>query len=154
VAEVFRRLGRNWGRGGTGGIRETRSAAPWHSAAWHLPAISMSRRGRVGEVDQMTIGGIRLPMIPASCFFSLLAATMRSSSASGRCNLSASKAGAGIQMSISSGTVRMTGIAFGWNTPTILFGSVVRNAKISFIVAPSFTFRTGIHRFQMPARNA
>jgi hypothetical protein len=33
-----------------------------------------------------------------------------------------------IQVSTSSGVVRITGIAFGWMAPTSAFGSVVRNA--------------------------
>jgi hypothetical protein len=40
------------------------------------------------------------------------------------------------------------------DSPTILFGSVVRNAKMSFVVSPSFTFRTEVQRVQMPAKNA
>src|ERR1019366_2432812 len=74
--------------------------------------------------------------------------------ASGLCSLSASSAGAFIQTSISSRAVRMTGIAFGWIAPTSLFGSVVRNAKMSFVVSPSFTFRTELQRVQMPAKKA
>jgi hypothetical protein len=50
------------------------------------------------------------------------------------CSLRASSAGALIQTSISSRPVRTTGIAFGWIAPTSLFGSVVRNAKVSFVV--------------------
>ena len=48
----------------------------------------------------------------------------------------------------------MTGIALGWMAPTTLFGSVVRNAKMSFVVSPSFTFRTEVQRVQMPAKKA
>ena len=56
-------------------------------------------------------------------------ATIRSApSGSGRCSFSASSAGAVIQVSTSSGVVRITGIAFGWMAPTSAFGSVVRNA--------------------------
>jgi hypothetical protein len=36
----------------------------------------------------------------------------------------------------------------------LLFGSVVRNAKISFVVPPSFNFRTEVQRVQMPAKKA
>jgi len=54
----------------------------------------------------------------------------------------------------SSRVVRTTGIAFGWIAPTSLFGSVVRNAKISFVVSPSFTFRTDVQRVQTPAKKA
>ena len=35
----------------------------------------------------------------------------------------------------------MTGIALAWMAPTTPFGSVVKNAKMSFVVSPSFTFR-------------
>src|SRR5664279_1350201 len=38
--------------------------------------------------------------------------------------------------------------------PTTLFGSVVRKAKMSFVVSPSFTFRTEVQRVQMPAKKA
>jgi hypothetical protein len=38
--------------------------------------------------------------------------------------------------------------------PTNLFGSVVRNAKRSFVVSPSLTLRTEVQRAQMPAKNA
>lgn len=41
---------------------------------------------------------------------------------------SGAAAGAVIQVSTSSGVVRITGIAFGWIGPTSEFGSVVRNA--------------------------
>jgi hypothetical protein len=66
----------------------------------------------------------------------------------------ASSAGAVIQMSTSSGVVRMTGIAFGWTAPTSAFGSVVRNAKMSLVVSPSLTFRTDVQLVQMPAKQA
>src|SRR6202040_2831218 len=69
-------------------------------------------------------------------------------------SLSASSAGEFIQTSISSRAVRTTGIAFGWIAPTSLFGSVVRNAKISFVVSPSLTVRTEVQRVQMPAKKA
>jgi hypothetical protein len=56
-------------------------------------------------------------------------ATIRSApSGSGRCSLRTSSGGDVIQVSISSGVVRMTGIAFGWMAATSAFGSVVRNA--------------------------
>src|SRR6202165_159109 len=48
----------------------------------------------------------------------------------------------------------MTGIALAWMPPTTLFGSVVRNAKMSFVVSPSFTFRTEVQRVQIPAKKA
>src|SRR5580693_835837 len=90
---------------------------------------------------------------PSSCL-SPLATIFSELSGSGLCSLSASSAGAFIQTSISSRAVRTTGIAFGWITPTSLFGSVVRNAKMSFVVSPSFTFRTEVQRVQMPAKKA
>src|ERR1700736_3663726 len=90
---------------------------------------------------------------PSSCF-SPLATIVRELSGSGLCSLSASSAGAFIQTSISSRAVRTTGIAFGWIARTSLFGSVVRNAKMSFVVSPSFTFRTEVQRVQMPAKKA
>src|SRR5271168_740464 len=34
------------------------------------------------------------------------------------------------------------------------FGSVVRNAKRSFVVGPSFTLRTGVQRVHRPAKKA
>ena len=43
-------------------------------------------------------------------------------------SVDASSAGAVIQVSTSSGDVRITGIAFGWMAPTSAFGAVVRNA--------------------------
>src|SRR6202051_1196030 len=48
----------------------------------------------------------------------------------------------------------MTGIAFGWIAPTSLLASVVRNPKRSLVVSPSFTFRTDVHRVQIPAKQA
>src|SRR3984885_3166170 len=72
----------------------------------------------------------------------------------GRCRLLASSTGAVIQVSTSSGVVRMTGIAFGWIAPTSAFGSVVKNANMSFVVSPSFTFRTDVQLVQMPAKQA
>src|ERR1019366_7122048 len=48
----------------------------------------------------------------------------------------------------------ITGIAFGWMAPTSEFGSVVRNAKMSLFVSPSFTFRTEVQLVQMPAKQA
>src|SRR6202047_167972 len=89
-----------------------------------------------------------------SSFLSPLATIFSELSGSGLCSLSASSAGAFIQASISSRAVRTTGIAFGWIAATSLFGSVVRNAKTSFVVSPSFTFRTEVQRVQMPAKKA
>ena len=57
-----------------------------------------------------------------------------------------------IQISISSGVVSMTGIALGWIGATSAFGSVVRNAKRSFVVSPSLTLRTDVQRVQTPAK--
>jgi hypothetical protein len=48
----------------------------------------------------------------------------------------------------------MTGIALGWIDPTTLFGSVVKNAKMSLVVSPSFTFRTDVQRVHTPVKNA
>src|SRR5471032_1587064 len=48
----------------------------------------------------------------------------------------------------------MTGIALGWIVATTAFGSVVRKANRSFVVSPSFIFRTEVQRVQMPAKNA
>ena len=75
-------------------------------------------------------------------------------SESGRCNFRASSGGAFIQVSTSSGVVRITGIAFGWMAPISAFGSVVRNAKMSLVVSPSLTFRTDVQLDQMPAKQA
>jgi hypothetical protein len=47
-------------------------------------------------------------------------------SGSGRCSFKTSSGGAVIQVSTSSGVVRITGIALGWMAPTSAFGSVVR----------------------------
>ena len=49
-------------------------------------------------------------------------------SGSGRCSAEASDHSARIQTSISLGSVRMTGIAFGWIGATTPFGSQVRKA--------------------------
>jgi hypothetical protein len=51
-------------------------------------------------------------------------------------------------------SLSITGIAFGWMAPTSAFGSVVRNAKMSLVVSPSFTFRTDVYVVQMPAKQA
>jgi hypothetical protein len=91
---------------------------------------------------------------PPISIFSPLATILSASSGRGLCSLRASPAGAFIQTSMSSGVVRTTGIAFGWIAPTSLFGSVVRKAKMSFVVSPSLTFRTDAQRVQMPAKNA
>src|SRR5580704_5844328 len=48
----------------------------------------------------------------------------------------------------------MTGIALGWIALTSAFGSVVRKAKRSFVVGPSFTLRTEVQRAHRPAKNA
>src|ERR1700694_2296946 len=91
---------------------------------------------------------------PPSSFLSPLATIFSELPGSGLCSLSASAAGAFIQTSISSRAVRTTGIACGWIAAISLFGSVVRNAKMSFVVSPSFTFRTEVQRVQMPAKKA
>ena len=88
-----------------------------------------------------------------SCF--IPCPTIRSDpSSSGRCSFNASAAGAVIQASISAGVRRITGIALGWIAPTSAFGLIVRNAKMSFVVSPSFTFRTDVHRVHIPAKHA
>ena len=77
-------------------------------------------------------------------------ATIRSDpSGSGRSSFRASSGGAIIQVSTSCGVVRITGIAFGWMAPTSAFASVVRKAKMSLVVSPSFTFRTDVQLVQM-----
>src|SRR5258705_5803647 len=48
----------------------------------------------------------------------------------------------------------MAGMALGWITPTSLLGSVVRNAKRSFVVLPSLTFLTEVQVVQSPAKKA
>src|SRR5260370_28005694 len=45
-------------------------------------------------------------------------------------------------------------MAFEWTAPTSAFGSVVRKAKISLVVSPSFTFGTDVQLVQMPAKQA
>jgi hypothetical protein len=61
-------------------------------------------------------------------------ATMRkASSGSGLWSALASATGAVSHVSISSGVVRTTGIAFGWIGATTTFGSVVRKAKRSLV---------------------
>ena len=62
---------------------------------------------------------------------------------SGRCSFRASSQGAVIQVSISAGVRRMTGIAFGWITSAL--GSQVRKAKRSVVTWPSLTLRTLVH---------
>jgi hypothetical protein len=69
-----------------------------------------------------------------------------------RCSFSASAAGAVIQASISSIVSKIIGIAFSWIAPTSAFGLIVRNARMSFVVSPSRTFRTDVQRVQMLAR--
>src|SRR3546814_1117744 len=48
----------------------------------------------------------------------------------------------------------MTGIAFGWISPTSRLGSVVRNPNRSHVTSPSFSFRTDVHVVQIPAKKA
>ena len=80
-------------------------------------------------------------------------ATIRSMpSGKGRWSARASVTEAVIQVSISSGSVRTTGIALGWMAPTSAFGSVVRKANRSASTSPSFTLRTDFHPpTQIPA---
>jgi hypothetical protein len=88
---------------------------------------------------------------PPSSFLSALATIFSELSESGLCSLSASSAGAFIQTPISSRAVRTTGIAFGWIAPQPRCSArSSENAKISFVVSPSFTFRTEVQRVQMP----
>ena len=60
----------------------------------------------------------------ASCF-SPRARCARLPSGSGRCSAFALAHGAISQVSLSDGSVRIAGIAFGWTAPTSAFGSVV-----------------------------
>src|SRR3546814_13313601 len=48
----------------------------------------------------------------------------------------------------------MTGIAFGWISPTSRLGSVVMNPNRSHVTSPSFSFRTDVHVVQIPAKKA
>jgi len=80
---------------------------------------------------------------------------MRSASlGKGLCTRSASLIGAVSHSSISSGLVRMTGIAFGWIGATMSLGSVVKKAKRSLVVSPSLIFRIDVHVVHMPAKKA
>ena len=45
-------------------------------------------------------------------------------------------------------------MASAWIGATITFGSVVRKANKSFVVSPSLTFLTDVHRVQIPANKA
>lgn len=45
-------------------------------------------------------------------------------------------------------------MALGWMAPTSAFGSVVRKAKRSLVVSPSFTSRADVQRVQRPAKHA
>jgi hypothetical protein len=77
-----------------------------------------------------------------SCF--LPRATIRNASpSSGLWSARASFAGAVSHCSTSSRLVRITGMALGWIGATTAFGSVVRKAKISFLVSPSLALRMG-----------
>src|SRR6202022_1918792 len=91
---------------------------------------------------------------PAGSSFTPRATIRSDPSGNGRCSFSAASGGAVIQVSTSSGVVRITGIALGWMAPTSAFGSVVRNAKMSLVVSPSLTFRTDVQLVQMPAKQA
>jgi len=125
--------------GGSGAIRCGRHLAP--SLAITLPDIVSG--GAVGEMmalrwrHQISDGG---------------PGTIRSfSSDKGRCNAFASVQGARIQASISSGPVRITGIALGWIGATTAFGSVVRKAKMSAVTSPSLARRTPVQGVHIPA---
>src|SRR6185437_4015572 len=91
---------------------------------------------------------------PAGSSLAPRATILSDPSDSGRCSFKTSSGGAVIQVSTSSGVVKITGIAFGWMAPTSTLGSVVRNAKRSLVVSPSLTFRTDIQLVQMPAKQA
>ena len=65
----------------------------------------------------------------------------------------ASECGAFIHALHSSGSVRITGIAFGCMGATTAFGAAVRKPYRSFKVSPSFSFLTDVQRVQMPAKN-
>ena len=91
---------------------------------------------------------------PAGSSLPSWATILSEPSESGRCSFKASSGGAVIQVSTSSGVVRITGIALGWIVPTSAFGSVVRNAWRSLVVSPSLTFRTEVQSVQMPAKQA
>jgi len=67
----------------------------------------------------------------------------------GPCSALASADGAVIQVLISSGVVRNTGIAFGWIAPASALGSVVRNAWRSLVVS-LLAFRTEVQFVEMP----
>jgi len=90
------------------------------------------------DVDDLALAarGIRLVVValdghvvcPAGSSLTPRATILSDPSESGRCSFKTSSGGAVIQLSTSSGFVRITGIALGWMVPTSAFGSVVRNA--------------------------
>ncbi|MGY4499396.1 hypothetical protein ACVWYH_003327 [Bradyrhizobium sp. GM24.11] len=71
---------------------------------------------------------VMVPRLPAHIFLHAARYDPQRPSGSGRCCFRASSAGAFIQVSTSSGVVRITGIPFGWMAPTSALGSVVRKA--------------------------
>lgn len=103
-----------------------------------------------------TLTGTRPPHpFEIGSFFEPRATTISAPSGNGRCSASASTGSAVNHVSISADVVRITGIAFGWITPTSAFGSQVRKANRSVVTGPSFTFRVLVHAStQMPAKNA
>jgi hypothetical protein len=93
-----------------------------------------TRRRRHVDVDDfaLTGRGRRLVVVlvghvvcPAGSSLTPRATIPSAPSGSGRCSFRVSSGGAVIQVSTSSGVVRITGIAFGWIAPTSAFGSVV-----------------------------
>src|ERR1700730_10812119 len=112
--------------------------------------LALAERGR-GLVAVVLDGHV---VCPAGSSLAPRATIRSDPSGSGRCSFRASSGGAVIQVSTSSGVVRITGIAFGWMAPTSAFGSVVRDANMSLVVSPSLTFRTDVQFVQMPAKQA
>lgn len=86
-----------------------------------------------------------------SCFCPF--ATMRSDpSGSGRCSALASVQGRPSTCPFPPGVVRITGMASSWIAETSAFAFQVRKEKMSFVVSPSRTFRTDVHRGQIRAK--
>jgi hypothetical protein len=91
----------------------------------------------------------------ATSSFCPLASTRSASSGSARCSFKASGAGADIHISISSWFGQNDGHGLRVNPPQrSVLGSVIRKPKRSFVVSPSLTFRTDVHRVQRPAKKA
>lgn len=79
------------------------------------------------------------------------ATTASAPSGSGSCRAHTSLQGARIHTSISSGQVKITGMAFGWIDATASFGSAVRKPNTSALTSPSAFFRGLTQVVQMPA---